>query len=142
MSWTAALGWWIVAGVLVAIELASGTFYLLMLALGAVAAALAAHVGMSMPIQLFAAALVGGGAVAGWHQRQRMRPGPAPANANRDVNLDIGEHVHVAEWQPDGTASVDYRGARWSARHAGVDVPSPGEFVIQAIEGSRLVLSR
>ncbi|NBW48225.1 MAG: NfeD family protein, partial [Betaproteobacteria bacterium] len=33
--------WWIVAGVLVAIELATGTFYLLMLALGAVAAAVA-----------------------------------------------------------------------------------------------------
>ena len=29
--------WWIVAGVLVAVELATGTFYLLMLALGATA---------------------------------------------------------------------------------------------------------
>jgi len=32
MDWSAATGWWIVAGVLVAAELATGTFYLLMLA--------------------------------------------------------------------------------------------------------------
>ena len=40
--------WWIVTGVLVALELATGTFYLLMLSLGAVASALAAHAGLSM----------------------------------------------------------------------------------------------
>ena len=43
MDWTAATGWWIAAGMLVAIELLTGTFYLLMLALGCVAAALAAQ---------------------------------------------------------------------------------------------------
>ncbi len=31
--------WWVLAGVLVAVELATGTFYLLMLALGAATAA-------------------------------------------------------------------------------------------------------
>ncbi|HOI65513.1 MAG TPA: NfeD family protein, partial [Thiomonas arsenitoxydans] len=35
--------WWILAGFFVAMELVSGTFYLLMLAVGAVAGALAAH---------------------------------------------------------------------------------------------------
>ena len=35
MDWSLATWWWIAAGVLVAAELASGTFYLLMLALGA-----------------------------------------------------------------------------------------------------------
>ena len=35
--------WWIVAGVLVAAELATGTFYLLMVAIGCAAGALAAH---------------------------------------------------------------------------------------------------
>ena len=47
MSWAASTVWWVVAGVLVAVELATGTFYLLMLALGAAAAALAAHAGRS-----------------------------------------------------------------------------------------------
>ena len=41
MDWSHATTWWIVAGVLVAAELATGTFYLLMLALGAAAAAMA-----------------------------------------------------------------------------------------------------
>ena len=43
MYWTGATVWWIAAGLLVVAELASGTFYLLMLALGAGAGALAAH---------------------------------------------------------------------------------------------------
>ena len=47
MDLSGATGWWIVAGVLVAAELATGTFYLLMLALGAAAAALAAHLAIA-----------------------------------------------------------------------------------------------
>lgn len=136
-----AVFWWIAAGVLVAVELATGTFYLLMLALGAAAAALAAHAGLALAMQLVVAALVGGGSVALWHQRQRRRPPSPAANANRDVNLDIGERVHVAQWQPDGTASVLYRGAQWSARYAGDGAPAPGDFVIRAVEGNRLLLA-
>ena len=142
MDWSAATSWWIVAGVLVAAELATGTFYLLMLALGAAAAALAAHLGVAFNGQLLAAALVGGGAVAGWHVRRSRRPAAAPASENRDVNLDIGETVHVAEWSADGTAKVDYRGASWSVRYAGSGTPAPGAFVIHAVDGNRLLLLR
>jgi membrane protein implicated in regulation of membrane protease activity len=39
--------WWVLAGVLVALELLTGTFYLLMLSLGAVAAALVAMAAMA-----------------------------------------------------------------------------------------------
>jgi len=136
-----AVFWWITAGLLVAVELATGTFYLLMLALGAVAAALAAHLGLALPMQLVAGACVGGGAVAAWHVLRQRQPQAAPAGANRDVNLDIGERVHVAAWRADGTASVEYRGAQWSARYAGSGAASPGEFTIREIEGSRLVLA-
>ena len=48
--------WWIAAGVAVAAELATGTFYLLMIALGLGAGALAAHFGSTQPIQLLVAA--------------------------------------------------------------------------------------
>jgi hypothetical protein len=47
---------------LVAAELATGTFYLLMLALGCAAGALAAHAGVGPRPQVVVAALVGGGA--------------------------------------------------------------------------------
>jgi len=40
--WNGSTLWWVIAGTLVALELATGTFYLLMLALGAAAGALAA----------------------------------------------------------------------------------------------------
>ena len=55
--------WWIVTGVLVALELTTGTFYLLMLAIGGVSGALAAHAGASFATQMVVAALVGGVAV-------------------------------------------------------------------------------
>ena len=142
MDWSAATGWWIVAGVLVAAELATGTFYLLMLAVGAVAAALAAHAGMAFNGQLLAAALIGGGAVAAWHFKRGRQPAPGPAGENRDVNLDIGETVQVAEWDADGDAKVSYRGATWTVRYAGSGVPQPGRHVIRAIDGNRLLLDR
>jgi membrane protein implicated in regulation of membrane protease activity len=142
MDWTASTLWWLAAAGLVAAELATGTFYLLMLALGAAAAALSAHAGLGSTGQFLTAALVGGGAVALWHLRQLRRPPAAAAAANRDVNLDIGSVVHVPHWRADGSARVSYRGAGWDARFAGSGAPGAGDFVIRAVEGSRLVLDR
>ncbi|HET9206938.1 MAG TPA: NfeD family protein [Burkholderiaceae bacterium] len=142
MAWAASTVWWVVAGGLVAVELATGTFYLLMLALGAAAAAIAAHSGAGLSVQLVVAAIVGGGAVAAWHQR-RLRQPPAPrAEANRDINLDIGTRVQVNAWSPDGTARVAHRGATWAARHSGPGAPQAGSHVIVAVQGNELMLQR
>ena len=140
MDWSTATSWWIVTGVLVAAELATGTFYLLMLALGAAAAALGAHLGLGFNGQLAAAALVGGGGVIGWHIKRRAEPPALPAGENRDVNLDIGQTVHVTVWDTDGSAQVNYRGANWSARYTGSGAPKPGQHRIHAIDGSSLLL--
>jgi membrane protein implicated in regulation of membrane protease activity len=43
MDFSATTVWWVLAGLAVALELATGTFYLLMLALGMAAGAIAAH---------------------------------------------------------------------------------------------------
>ena len=138
MEWSLATWWWIAAGVLVAAELATGTFYLLMLALGAAAAALAAHGGLGLNAQLATAALLGGGAVIAWHlKRQRQAPA-GPVSENRDVNLDIGERIEVHDWHADGTGSAMYPGARWSVRHLGSGAPQPGWHVIRRVEGNRL----
>jgi membrane protein implicated in regulation of membrane protease activity len=133
--------WWVLAGVLVVLELTTGTFYLLMLALGAVAGAVAAHLAAAVSLQIVAAALVGGGATALWHWKRGRQAQPAPANANRDVNLDVGERVLVTAWQADRSARVQYRGAQWTARYGGSDTPSPGEHFIVAIEGNQLILA-
>src|SRR4051812_40866992 len=92
--------WWLMTGTAIAVELLTGTFYLLMLAIGLASAALAAHAGASTAIQLVVAALVGGGAVTAWHLMRPRQP-TGPASANRDVNLDIGETVQVEAWNPD-----------------------------------------
>ena len=132
--------WWLLAGAAVAVELLTGTFYLLMLATGLGGAAIAAHLGAGMAVQLLTAAVVGGGAVVAWHARRSKQPRPLPAHENRDVNLDIGMQVRVEQWQPDGTAQVKYRGAAWSVRFDGEGAAAPGQHTIRAVEGSQLLV--
>ncbi len=134
--------WWIMAGVAVAVELMTGTFYLLMLALGLVAAALAAHLGASTTVQLVLAALLGGGSVLVWRAIRSRQKGPAQAQANRDVNLDIGETVQVDTWRTDGSASVNYRGANWTVAHKGDASPAPGQHRIVEVVGNRLIVKK
>ncbi len=135
--------WWLLAGAAVAVELMTGTFYLLMLAVGLAAGAVASHLGVAMIGQMVIAAAVGGGAVALWHWHRSKSPAPLPANANRDVNLDIGEAVHVAHWNADGTASVKFRGANWTAVAAHpADHAGPGDFRIKEMLGNRLVIEK
>ena len=134
--------WWLCTGAAVALELVTGTFYLLMMALGLAAAALAAHLGAGTVVQLLVAAVVGGGAVAGWHLRQLRRPTAPPASANRDVNLDIGETVQVDAWNPDGTATVHYRGANWTVLHRSGNPPSAGAHRVAQVIGSRLLVDK
>jgi membrane protein implicated in regulation of membrane protease activity len=133
--------WWLAAGVAVAIELATGTFYLLMIALGLAAGAVSAHLGFGVSGQVVVAALIGGGATAYWHWRRFKQPQSAPARENRDVNLDIGERVNVVAWAADRTARVQYRGSVWAARLAPGVAAAAGEHRVTAVEGNWLVLS-
>jgi membrane protein implicated in regulation of membrane protease activity len=141
MDLPASTMWWVAAGIAVAVELATGTFYLLMLALGFAAAAIAAHLGLGGSAQITAAALVGGGATALWHWKRMRAPRSKPAPENRDVNLDIGERIDVPAWGADGTARVHYRGSTWTARLAPGAAPRPGAHRVAAVEGNWLVLA-
>jgi membrane protein implicated in regulation of membrane protease activity len=138
------LWWWIAAAVAVAAELASGTFYLLMVALGLVSGGLAAVAGVGLVGQLLAAALVGGGAVAGWAVwRQRSAPGPAGSDAT--LQLDVGHAIEVTAWQPDGSARAHYRGSDWAVRWHGSPAeppPGPGRYVIRGQQGNELIVGR
>ena len=134
--------WWLLAGTAVAVELATGTFYLLMLAIGLAAGALAAHAGAPLAGQLIAAALIGGGAVAAWHLQRGRRPAEPGASTNRDVNLDIGETVMVDAWNPDGTAAIKYRGANWTVVAAAGAIHATGAHRVREVVGSRLVVEK
>jgi membrane protein implicated in regulation of membrane protease activity len=85
MGWSLATVWWVVTGVLVAVELATGSFYLLMLALGAAAAAIAAHLGLGLNAQLVIGALLGAGAVAAWHLKRRREPASATIGTRKEA---------------------------------------------------------
>jgi membrane protein implicated in regulation of membrane protease activity len=132
--------WWVLTGVLVALELVTGTFYLLMLGLGSAAAALAAMAGHGLSTQLVAAALVGGlGALllGQWRKRQTTTP-----QAAQEQHLDLGATVQVDAWDAQGTARVLHRGAAWTAVLAPGQIATPGAHRIQAMTGNRLVLEK
>ena len=132
--------WWLAAGGLIAVELITGTFYLLMLSIGLMAAALAAHAGLDMTWQWVMAAGVGGGSVVAWYFYKKSGPAIASAQSNHDVNMDIGANLHVSAWRKDGTCSVRYRGAQWDAQLAEGETAAMGNHTIVEVIGSRLIL--
>lgn len=132
--------WWLAAGGLIAVELISGTFYLLMLSTGLAAAALAAHAGFGVTWQWATAAVVGGGSVLAWRSLKKSQSSAVPAQANHDVNMDIGGTVHVETWHDDGTCSVKYRGAHWEGALLPGETAATGTYTIAEVIGSRLIL--
>lgn len=139
---TEATFWWVLTGIAIGVEMLTGTFYLLMLSSGLIAAALAAQAGATLTVQILLAALVGGAATLAWRAYKKTQPN-LPASANHDVNLDIGEIVQVDHWAPDATSGVKYRGAHWTvALAAGETEPAPGAFRIIEVIGSRLIVKK
>jgi membrane protein implicated in regulation of membrane protease activity len=113
-----------------------------MLALGMAAAALAAHAGASTALQLICAAGVGATAVLGWYMMNKRSPTDPSVRALRSVNLDVGEIIQVDAWQANGTASVKYRGAQWSAVLRPGQAPERGAHRVAELVGNRLVLEK
>ncbi len=132
--------WWLMAGVTVAIELLSGTFYLLMLAIGMAAGAVAAHMGLGLTMQIVVCAIVGASTVLVAYFKRRARPDEPSARAERSVNLDVGETVFIDAWQSDGTAQVKYRGANWTAIHRPGVTPAVGAHRVAELVGNRLLV--
>ena len=133
--------WWIAAALLVGAELLSGTFFLLMLSLGAVTAALLTYLGLPVADQIAAAAIVSSLAALGWFVlRGRRKTAPTRANATRN-KLNINNTVTIEHWQPDGTAQIAYQGAPWTAIAAGAATPlQAGQHRVVDILNNRLVL--
>ncbi|MBP1203055.1 membrane protein implicated in regulation of membrane protease activity [Duganella sp. 1411] len=136
--------WLVAAGALVIVELFIGTFYLLMIAIGLGAGALAALLGLGPALQTLVAALVGVGATFAL-RRSRFGKLASGVRAERDpnVNMDIGQTVNVPAWQ-DGAARVMYRGALWDVeldRNPPGANPPPGHYKICEVRGSRLIVA-
>ncbi len=134
------MGWLVGAGVLVILELFTGTFYLLMIAIGLAIGGLVALLGAGGPVQTIAAAVVGVLATALLHRSRFGRPARHDAARDRNVNLDIGQRVTVPGWD-NGRARVMYRGALWDVELGQGATPQAGEYRIVEVQGSRLVVS-
>ena len=130
--------WLLLAGGLVIAELLTGTFYLLMLSLGAAAAALMAYADGSLTWQVVTAAIVGGGAAVLWHLKKPLSNDAQDSN----VHLDIGETVTVEAWDAQGHTQVKHRGAQWAAMCSPGATPETGLHRIIEMQGNCLVLEK
>jgi membrane protein implicated in regulation of membrane protease activity len=128
--------WFLLALILVGLEMVTGTFYLLMVGIAMAVGGLAALLGMSIVWQLVlgAATVVAGTVILRrWKGTQVKDSGSS--------NLDIGQPVRVIKWHDNGTARVFYRGAEWDAEPESADTPHDETLYIKAIQGSALVLT-
>ena len=132
--------WLIGAGILVIAELFTGTFYLLMIALGLSAGALAALAGLNGPLQTLVAAAVGVAATLVLRRSRFGKAGRGEAANDPNVNLDIGQRVSVPQWQ-DRRARVMYRGALWDVELRPGASDLPGDFRIVEVHGNRLIVA-
>ncbi|KAB8044550.1 NfeD family protein [Janthinobacterium aquaticum] len=133
------VGWFLAAGALLILELFTGTFYLLMIAIGISAGGLVALTGANGEWQALTAAIVG---VAATLLLRRSRYGKAArrdAAQDPNINLDIGQSVAVAHWV-DGVARVMYRGALWDVELGPGGDAQAGHYIIRAVRGSRLIV--
>lgn len=130
---------WAIAGILLIItELMTGTLYLLVIGVAALAGAGAAWLKYSFWIQTVIAAAV---AVIGVIAVSRMRA-TQPAAPNQQ--LDIGQSVLLDSWvsEADGLARVTYRNAQWDAKVVGERGPAAGKlYYICGVDGSTLRIS-
>jgi membrane protein implicated in regulation of membrane protease activity len=133
------INWLVAAGVLVALELFTGTFYLLMIAIGAGFGALVALAGIGIPGQTIAAAVLAVAATGLLYRSRLGRPARSDAARDPNVNIDIGQVVRVDEWR-DGRARVKYRGALWDVELGKGAIPEAGNFRIAEMHGSRLIV--
>ena len=127
--------WWILAAVLVGVELTSGTFYLLVYGIAAAVAGVAAWLGAGFVVQLLTAGVI---AVLGTLALRHWKRSTTHPEATVQ-DMDIGQVVQVESWQ-DSHGQVKYRGALWDAEAeaAGLDRSRP--LVIRAVRGNVLVL--
>jgi membrane protein implicated in regulation of membrane protease activity len=131
--------WWVGAGVLIVLELMVGTFYLLMIALGFIVAALVRLAGAPLPVQIAVAAVVALIAVAILRRSRFGRRTRVDAARNPDVNLDIGATLTVPEWH-ERRARTQYRGAAWDVELAPGEQEDARQYQVAALRGSCLVV--
>jgi membrane protein implicated in regulation of membrane protease activity len=128
--------WWIAAAVLIGAELVTGTFYVLAVGIAAALGGVAAWMGFGLAGQFAVAGVLGVVLTGAAHHWRLSRAMPAP-----EPGFDVGQLVHVNNWNDDGTARVAYRGSTWDAELESPTVPRTSSLYICATRGSVLILT-
>jgi membrane protein implicated in regulation of membrane protease activity len=138
--------WMISAGALLALEMFSGSFYLLMIGIGFVFGGLTALGGGGFALQFAIAGIVGMLATfLLWKLRGRRRSRADMLADDGEPSLDIGQALHVDSWRAEGgiyVARASYRGAEWDIELRPGSMPAAGHCVIREIRGNRLIVDR
>lgn len=127
--------WLIAAAALTGLEMLTGTFYVLLMAIAALAGCLAALTGLTGEQQLLifgAFALV---EAIGFTIYRRRHPAKQTENF-----LDVGNPVVFKNAAPDGSWIVRYRGADWQAKPAREETRKDAPLVITKAGGNILIV--
>jgi membrane protein implicated in regulation of membrane protease activity len=135
------LTWLVIGAALIAGELMTGTFYLLIFGLAAWVAAALTFAGYGLDMQLLGGgivALIGLAVVVRYGKRWR-ESGPV-----QPPDLDVGNEVRIEQVLDASRLKVSYRGATWDAvveTASGAPLLSVGEYcVIRSVRGNTLVV--
>lgn len=132
------IAWFIVALVLVIVEMGLMSFYLMAVAVGAVAGGICAYIEGSITQQFIVSGIVTIIASFGAIYLRRKLKSAMDKNHNE---LDKGQRVVVQQdkIKKDGTATVNYRGTEWVAYKEN-ELLTPGIYFIVRLDGPQLVL--
>ena len=130
--------WFLLALGLLAIEMLTGTFYMLILSAAVGMGGLAALLGWDMPIQIACSVITG---MIGVTVLRKMKG--AGIAKSEDQNLDAGQMVRLITWNNDGTARVHFRGAEWDAEleEFNPGMEQPAALYIKSVQGLKLILT-
>lgn len=128
--------WWVLAAVLVGVELLTGTFYLLAVGFAFVVGGVVAWMDGSLEMQLIVGGVLSVVGVMVAHQWRLRRASP-----ETQASLDLGQSVRVLTWRDDGTARVEYRGTQWDAEKAAGEATRAETMYIVDVRGSTLVIA-
>lgn len=127
--------WLIVALLALAMELFTGSFFLLVLAVGLAAASLLAVAGSGIVTQAVTAGAV---TLAGWAWLWRKRRTLHPSASL--PSLDAGAPVRLLAWTGPARCRVQYRGAEWQAELVGPHHPDD-RYIVACLDGNILKIT-
>lgn len=142
--------WVFLSGLLTVAELLSGTFFLLILALGALAGFFSTFFIFSIAIQLFIVMLI---ALTGLFFLLYIYAQKTCNFISADLKeqitteaicFDLGKRIFIEKWDDIGNTRARYRGSEWFVRYVTnkqEKTPDTGWFFICGIDGITLLVS-